>query len=557
MNQSFKSLVVLGLAAYAGAAIACDSNSCCTASCNNCDNGTYGMTYFHAREASQNLPLRMMGVADKMHLFDKECEFYGVFSVALGYERSFKGSKIGKYFGFDGTCSTLFSQDTTATTPNGIAPDTNSDARAIDWGLGTSSRTTLSFSPRIDKVLIDLDLFLGLDEFINGLWMRVSAPLVWARYNLNPCEVVTTSDSTAYGPFFVNDTDAEVAVPYTTVVDAWKAFGAYGDVHAATKGKIRCGSDSKFRLGSLDLQFGYDMIRNECAHLGIFIHGVAATGNKADATYLFEPIAGTYNWQLGGGLGGSWTMWNKNDEQKLTLYGEWLMTHMFKRSQERLLGLTLNGTTAGNSWILLKKFSAAHAYDGEIDRATDMLARCIKVGNNFMTDFALMLQYQRCAFDFSIGYNFWYRSKDKTSCSNNSCGTSSCCSANNNCSTTATFAADTYGIKGVNSAAGARSVFFYSKTNSDISTSGSVVVADATEGQTTATAADYVLETDVTSCVALAPSAYSNKIFGYIGHNWLDCDHAPYLGLGGMFEWARQNRAATQFGVYLKGGISF
>jgi hypothetical protein len=560
--MALKKLLLTSLAVSAGSALACAAcdNSCSTGA--NCKSPTYGKTYFHAREAGQDEALRLMGVADKMHLTTKECDWYSTLAITLGYERSFKPSKLGEYFSFNPCGCTLFSADTTQTTPtstaalNPVATDAQSNARAIDWGLAAPYKSTLCFNPRIDKFKIDFDLFLGLNNFIDGLWMRIMAPCVWARYDLHPCEITTTASVDNYVSFFVNSTSATYKPAYNNIIQAWNNLKTYGEVQASNKGKLRTSSTSRFRLASLDLELGYDLIRNECAQLGLFVYGIAPTANRVTATYLFSPVAGTYNWQLGGGINGTWRIWNRCDTQKLNLFGEIVMTHMFKRSNERLHGLNLNDGTAGNSWLLLKKFAIDEdnhlVYSNQTIRATDALARCIKVGNSFMMDAALMLQYKHCAFDFSLGYNFWYRSKDKTNCCDSTCNTS-CTSSCESCNATTTiFTANTYGIKGVTDA-----LFddFYSKKNSDIKTSGTQVYSY--DDTPLAEAADYVLESDVTADVALAPRAHSNKIFGYMGYNWQDSCYAPFLGLGAMCEWGQSNRVASQWGVYLKGGFNF
>jgi hypothetical protein len=574
--MTLKKLLLASLAVSAGSAIACApcDNSCSTGT--TCNSPTHGKTYFHAREAGQDEALRLMGVADKMHLTTKECDWYSTLAITLGYERSFKPSKLGEYFSFNPCGCTLFSADTTLPNPVTVATgqdasqaaaDGLSNARSSDWGLPVNYKSTLCFNPRIDKFKIDFDLFLGLNNFIDGLWMRIMAPCVWARYDLHPCEVTATASTTQYLINYVGN-DALMNPPYQTIVQAWNDLGAYGQVQASNKGKLRNGSASRFRLASLDLELGYDLIRNECAQLGLFIYGIAPTANRVDATYLFSPVAGTYNWQLGGGINGTWRIWNRCDTQKLNLFGEIVMTHMFKRSQERLHGLNVNGGTAGNSWLLLKKFSAAtpNVSANQIIRATDALARCIKVSNSFMMDAALMLQYKHCAFDFSLGYNFWYRSKDKTNCCDSTCNTSCPSSCNSGCTTT-TFAANTYGIKSVAYTDTAWEDAdlvdyhdtFYKKSDSDIKKSGTAVnpTPDDDKIGIQSVATDYVLESDVTADVALAPRAHSNKIFGYMGYNWQDSCYAPFLGLGAMCEWGQSNRVASQWGVYLKGGFNF
>src|SRR3990167_2035968 len=545
MKNIFKGILALSLLC-APFVVQPDCDDECTVSCGSSDcDYQYGKTYFHAREAGTNLPLRMMGSADKMHLFEKECEFYGVFSIAVGYERSRNSCDLGKVFSFNSSGTTLFAGDQ-GTNANAFMTinDADSNARSTDFGMSGTHAETLKLTPSISKVLVDFDLFVGLDEFINGVWARISAPVVYARYNLDPCPSVTAEGGQYYLKGFVANTASTVKVPYSNVKDAWGNQGAYGDVLSSKYGKLPCGSQSKTRLGNIDIEVGYDIIRNECARLGIAILAVAPTGNSPDIGTLFDPIAGTFNWQLGGTLGGSWVLWNCNDEQSFTLYGQVNIVHLFRANNERLFGWNNlgNDLSAGSSYILLKQFDSAGAYDNAIERSQNLLARRIKVGNSYMTDFALMLQYRRCAFDLSIGYNFWYRSKDTAE----DCG--GCVLSGKK------ITANTYGIKGVNpvgNGSGTANNNFYTKSTSNIALSGTNVATSA------AAAGDYLLESDVRECTALAPSAYSNKVFGYLGYNWDNCDYTPYLGIGGMYEWAHQNRAADKWGLYIKGGLSF
>ncbi len=529
----------------------CDT-SCCDDSCDDTCNdscGQFGKTFFHAREANQNTPLRMMGNAGYMHIFGKECEIYGVFSAAVGYERSTDSCDIGKVFSFNSCGTTLFSGDrtTTNTSSNVDVGVTDSDARATDFGMSGTHAETLKFNPKISKIIIDLDLFVGLDECINGLWARVSAPIVHARYDLDPCSSVTFAGGSYYPAGFVDTGTSTVEVPYTDVKTAWNQLGAFGDVEESKCGKIPCSSKRKTKLGAVSLDLGYDFVRCERYALGVSLHGVIPTGNAPRATTLFGPIAGTYNWQLGGSFNAHWTAWCCDDTQKFTIYAYGVMTHMFKDRQVRLLGLKLGNETPGNSWVLLKKFDGAGTYDDSIVRASSMLGRNIKVGNNFMSDISLMAEYKYCNFNLSVGYNFWYRSKDTCSikCKDkNSDGCRKGCYG--------AFTADTYGIKGI-SEVGTTTANdqFYSKADSNIHTSGTAVNASSADSST------FVLENDVDTCVALAPSAYSNKIFGFIGYTGEGVDYEPYFGIGGMYEAAQDNRAASQWGAYVKVGVSF
>ena len=481
MKNIFKGILVLSLLCATNvvrpASDCCDTSADCCTTTSDC-NYQYGKTYFHAREAGTNLPLNMMGSADKMHLFEKECEFYGVFSVAVGYERSRNSCGLGKVFSFNKSGTTTFAGDQGTSGGAGAINinDSSSDARSADFGMSGTHAETLTFSPKISKVLVNFDLFVGLDEFINGLWARVTAPIVYAKYNLDPCNSVTAEGGAYYPAGFVANTASAVKVPYTDVKTAWKTQGAYGEVLASGYGKLPCKSQSKTRLGNVDIELGYDLVRNECARLGVSLLAVAATGNSPDVCTLFDPIAGTFNWQFGGSIAGHWVLWNCNDEQTFTLFGKVNLVHMFRANNQRLFGWGNlgNGLSAGSSYIQLKKFDSAGAYTGEIERSQNLLARKIKVGNSFMTDFALMLQYRRCAFDLSIGYNFWYRSKDSAE----SCG--GCVLSSKKVT------ANTYGIKGTaaagdgtNNTTASLDNTFFQKSTSNIALSGLAVNADS------------------------------------------------------------------------------
>jgi hypothetical protein len=201
---------------------------------------------------------------------------------------------------------------------------------------------------------------------------------------------------------------------------------------------------------------------------------------------------------------------------------------------------------------LLKHFNAAHEYDSKIVRASNLLGRKIKVGNDIMFDASLMLDYLCNNFNFSLGYNFWYRSKDTCNIK---------CKDGNGCACIPTcygqFFADTYGIKGVAPVRNAGTPTtvnnaFFSKSDSNIHASGT----EKTAG-TTAVATDYVLESDITADVALSPSAFSNKIFGYIGYRNTDYDNEPFFGIGAMYEFGQEGRALCQAGIYFNVGVMF
>jgi hypothetical protein len=56
---------------------------------------------------------------------------------------------------------------------------------------------------------------------------------------------------------------------------------------------------------------------------------------------------------------------------------------------------------------------------------------------------------------------------------------------------------------------------------------------------------------------AMMPSVFSNKLFGCIGYNWKECCTEPFILVAGEVEFAQDNRTFSQWGIILKGGITY
>ncbi len=72
--------------------------------------------------------------------------------------------------------------------------DNSKDLIADYFGLGRDSQSSVSFSPRIQNFVVDFQLYLGLNEWWNGLYFRVNAPLTasWCH-----CKVIAITTAVA------------------------------------------------------------------------------------------------------------------------------------------------------------------------------------------------------------------------------------------------------------------------------------------------------------------------------------------------------------------------
>ena len=56
---------------------------------------------------------------------------------------------------------------------------------ADNFGLATDFRGAIFFNPRVENFIADLGFYMGLDCWCQGLYIRLHAPFVHTRWNLD------------------------------------------------------------------------------------------------------------------------------------------------------------------------------------------------------------------------------------------------------------------------------------------------------------------------------------------------------------------------------------
>ena len=133
---------------------------------------------------------------------------YGTFDITVQYDQSFRNSRIADcLFGpavvanntgtsnnnCDDSCddsavimiSGLEAADLPGTTTRGPR-----ELMAENFLLPRDFRSVISFSPKVQDVVVDFNLFVGLDRWCSGLYFRLYGPVVWNRVNLRASESV-------------------------------------------------------------------------------------------------------------------------------------------------------------------------------------------------------------------------------------------------------------------------------------------------------------------------------------------------------------------------------
>ena len=510
----------------------CVSQPCTDIPCNQ--DLIFGKTFYAARSQGDNSARKMMGVENKIHINRDNC-YYNVSSITLEYQSGFKDrGDIGKWFSVNGNSFMTYGMIESSADNNLF------NINALQFGVTGSG--TITFCPKFSDVILDTNIYLGLDSIFCGLWARFDIPLVHNSRFLHVVEDVTGVSSETYpiNLYGSGAVDAEFANDSQPMMQALKGdmvFGTgIGEVPELHYAKI-CGKRVDTNLAGLRIDLGYDWFIKEHSHLATSLDIVAPAGSTTSATYLFDAmVSDSKRTQIGATVNARYDLYCNCDCQNLfSFYLDATVTSLLKKRLQRTIGLNITDVAAQNTWsqyLILKTFNNANQLTG-LERAANILSPDLKIGAGVIADLAFMFEWDyKDYFSAGLGYEFWIRTTEKIS--------ESCLNING-----------LYAMKGVQSAVNSASTLIDNNaTINSVSASGTVFAADLALPENAASEIyDYSR--------ALHPKAYSNKIFGFLEYNWCSCNFKPFALLGGEIEFGKSNRALTTWGVLGKCGVSF
>lgn len=407
------------------------------------------------------------------HLPDMD-EWYANFWIAPAYQKTFRPGNIAH---------TLF-DNFLVNTPAGIGNGCDNECgesiliqglnvndgkpnplawRAEDFYLGDDYNGFLTFKPTISNFILDFNFYAGFDEWVQGLYLRVYAPFVHTKWNLHMKEtIISYDDLQGNTEIFLPTATAYFAGAQppqgaATVVASPLAFNQMngsrnGALNTAndpcdTSCDTSCGSsETRNGFGEIRAEFGWDFLRNEDYHLGVFLAAAAPTGNKPCAKLLFSPLVGNgKHWELGGGLTGHWVFWRSEDEAShVGFYSETTVTHLFNAKEQRVFDLVgkplsrymlaakmtqtvdhkLSGTdVAGNTDIDNEETTtrAQYQWSGEYSPVANLTVQDVNVSVGAQVDLTAWFNYTAGGFSWDLGYNLWLQTCEKFGCTNK-CG---------------------------------------------------------------------------------------------------------------------------------------
>lgn len=552
-------------------------------------------SFFTTRSQGVNAARELAGWQQVVNLSNQPCN-YGTISVVPEYSRSFDSMEMAEFlFG----CCPAF------TFAGSKVPDRGPEDILADYfGLPSDFKSKVEFKPQITNFVFDIDFYQGLDSWWPGGYVRVHIPITHTKWDLDLTECGAEFVSTdTFEPAGYWGAERVVIKPesknqlYRNVRQAFTGTKTYGDLLKPMQYGRIWGRQLMTRVADLQAAIGWNFLMGENYHFGFNLRGTIPTGNRPNAEFLFEPIAGNGRFgELGGGVTGHYMFWRSADDcHAFGFYLDGNITHLFPTRQRR--SFDLRDRCGGSRYMLLESISAPAQdllvapgelapaqYQRRLIPAINETTFDVEVKIAVQADIVAKLSYQRDGLELDLGYNFYGRSHEKL----RRCGVLSGCLALKG-------DAQVYGFDSINEEAVPLSAtqneatiyhgqgvtnFVAGQQYANFNADNPVVALDGNGNllnlqtqdavtlglvqQDVYTSNPPILLTDCDICdeSATMPRSISNKVFCYAGYNWYNPEGLnPYFGSGFAVEWAhidpKRNSAYAQWQIWLKTGLAY
>lgn len=445
------------------------------------------VTQFNIRPQSFNTARKVSGEVpgSALTFLPDQDNYNGYFGLTLAYNRSFRPGSIAHSL-FGDTFSTP-----ATTTNNGCnecdeciiqvqgsdVVERNPHAWLADYFyLPSDYNGTLEVKPTISNIVLDFNWYMGLDEWVPGLYFRIYAPFVHSKWNLNlkegtPVNVGSTVEAGKFTPValssanllasplayfagnaptspYVQDNTNDVANAnrFTTVRNGLcfgKMIGESCGVANVTDDCNSCDNDqhssrTRNAFGEIRAELGWNFWQCEDWHLGLGIEAAApTTGKRPNGHYLFDAMVGNGgHWELGGLLTAHYVWWRSECEDKhFGMYLDANITHLFKANQTRVFDLkgkplsrymlaaqhtspATNNLAGSPATGIGNLTNAQYQFTGVFTPVANLTAQEVKVSVGVQADVAAWFNYSCGGFSWDLGYNYFGRSCEKITCGN-------------------------------------------------------------------------------------------------------------------------------------------
>ncbi|MCK4517728.1 hypothetical protein KAT92_03060 [Candidatus Babeliales bacterium] len=387
---------------------------------------------------------------------------------------------------------------------------------AAPWYVTNPSKLAdrIKLRPYRDSYGIRLDYHQKLDKIVDGLFFKVSLPLVHVKTSLD----YSSTTSHGYGTKQKLAINQALNGDEKSFIDYLTGNVANTDAHnaqnALTKMKFHNGNDET-GVADIDFTLGYNFLYENKKHLNASIGLTIPTGSDPDGNFLWEAIVGNGgHYAVGAGMDGAFEIW-KDEDMSLDIVFGFNYRYLLKASETRCPGFKVNtGTTEYPKEMLFGRYILGGKIGQVAGTALEPLANLITrdfnvtPGSHFdgMVDFA----FNWSDFTFDLGYNLFAKTAEHVSWKGE----------------------EIHNVYGTAN--------WGYRVDNAVFTANNALTKD-----------DYLLDT------ITHPSVVTHKIFSGIGYAYNGWEYPIMFGIGGSYEFDTDNDALQTWSLYGKFGLTF
>ncbi|MCL5876074.1 MAG: hypothetical protein M1114_06400 [Candidatus Dependentiae bacterium] len=398
------------------------------------------------RSQSVDTARELAGWTNHVNLYNV-CDTYGTFAITPEYTQSFNSRQIARsLFGSaiiqnescDSTCDSNTDKFSSFRVSGSQAAGRQAgDLLADYFGLPLDYESVVNVRPVIENFLVDFDLFVGLDKCLEGLWVRIHAPVVYAKWKLRMEEDQVNKGTVGYPIGYF----APVAIPASALNTSFVSYlqgnapdlSSYGVTldplqngifkNGVVSSTDTCstitGKQHTTRLSDIRFAIGQNFWQCEDYHIGAGLLIAAPTGSKVNDKYIFRPFVGNgHHWEFGAKITSHYTLWRGCDDDKsLGLYIDADVTTLLSTRQFRVFDIC--GAGDNSKYMLAEQMTdqvtnnlATSVPNGQTPIITNVLyqfankltpvanfaAQNVKVNQDLQLDLTAMFNYTHCKF---------------------------------------------------------------------------------------------------------------------------------------------------------------
>jgi hypothetical protein len=485
-------------------------------------------TFLMPRDHATNIAMEFATWQKQINTIDDK-KFGGYFQLTPFYQESLNKTNIGRYFGIENQNAAnridnyLYISNT--------ADDKHQEGHRIFLDGGTTTGDTtlwskVTFRPYRESCGLRLDYHQKLDKILEGLYLRVSAPIVNVKTSLGYSYTGATQQLKTATGF---DGGAKTVEDYlrgnvsNTATSYKQAALSYAKIHN--------GKEST-NIADINLMFGYNFLYSSKRHISLNTSFVIPTGNAADGEYLFAPIVGNGG-HFAVGIGGDafFEFW-KDDKKSLDLSFVANYKHLFKATDKRTLDFKYANTTklstlANQSVMWGPYMLGGQSGATEATPLANFTTQDVKVAPGSQINMMVALGFNCKNWRLDGGYEFFAKEAESVKIKS--------------------WTDDTYGV--ASTSWDTQYEFMADASNATIYMGSDTTYANY---------ALYTIDTgDLIPSSAATPSQATHKVFASAGYAFNDWEYPLMAGLGGSYEFASGNSALEEWTIWLKLGLSF